>query len=145
MGFDPLLSRRPRHRRPHDKRPFGDSSRKAFVQTCLQRTPVSDPSGRLLRVAKNERWQATLLYSEKKGRPFAFAGLWESWVGDGEGEIHSCSILATDANELVGEAHHRMPVILPHEDYDLWLDPDVREPEELLPHLAPYPGVEMQA
>jgi putative SOS response-associated peptidase YedK len=38
-----------------------------------------------------------------------------------------------------------MPVILPHEDYELWLDPDVREPEELLPLLAPCLVVDMQA
>ena len=50
----------------------------------------------------------------KSGRPFAFAGLWESWDGDGS-EIHSCTILTTDANDLVGEVHHRMPVILPPE------------------------------
>ena len=79
----------------------------------------------------------------KSGRPFAFAGLWESWDGDGS-EIHSCTILTTDANDLVGEVHHRMPVILPPGDYELWLDPDVREPGELLPLLAPYPANDME-
>lgn len=79
----------------------------------------------------------------KSGRPFAFAGLWESWDGDGS-EIRSCTILTTDANDLVGEVHHRMPVILPPEDYELWLDPDVRKPGELLPLLAPYPANDME-
>jgi putative SOS response-associated peptidase YedK len=37
-----------------------------------------------------------------------------------------------------------MPVILPHEDYELWLDPDVRESEELLPLLTPYPAADME-
>lgn len=37
-----------------------------------------------------------------------------------------------------------MPVILPHEDYELWLDPDVRESEELLPLLTPYPAIDME-
>jgi putative SOS response-associated peptidase YedK len=80
----------------------------------------------------------------KSGRPFVFAGLWESWNKDGS-EIHSCTILTTDANDLVGEVHHRMPIILPHEDYELWLDPDVRESEELLPLLAQYPAADMEA
>jgi putative SOS response-associated peptidase YedK len=66
-------------------------------------------------------------------------------VGDGGGEIHSCTILTTDANDLVGEVHHRMLVILPHEDHELWLDPAVLEPDEVLPLLAPYPSVDMQA
>jgi putative SOS response-associated peptidase YedK len=81
----------------------------------------------------------------KDGRPFAFAGLWESWDRHGGGEIQSCTILTTDANDLVSEIHHRMPVILPQEDYELWLDSTLREPDQLLPLLAPYPTNGMEA
>ncbi len=81
----------------------------------------------------------------RDGRPFAFAGLWESWKGDGEGEIRSCTILTTEANDLVGEVHARMPVILPPETHDLWLDPAVREAEQLLSLLVPYPTEDMEA
>src|ERR671916_3384872 len=49
----------------------------------------------------------------QEGRPFAFAGLWESW--NREGEIRSCAILTTQANDVVGEIHERMPVILPRD------------------------------
>jgi putative SOS response-associated peptidase YedK len=34
------------------------------------------------------------------GAPFGFAGLWEHWKRDGQ-EIESCTILTTDANELM--------------------------------------------
>jgi len=78
------------------------------------------------------------------GSPFAFAGLWESWDKYG-GEIRSCTILTTDANKMVGEVHHRMPVILPPETYDLWLDPDMQETEPLLDLLRPYPDDGMEA
>jgi putative SOS response-associated peptidase YedK len=94
-------------------------------------------------------WQKTngskqpYYFRMKDGRPFAFAGLWESWAGDGE--IRSCTILTTDANHLVGEIHQRMPVILPSEYYELWLEPAVREPDQLLPLLNPYPTDEMEA
>jgi len=80
----------------------------------------------------------------KNGSPFAFAGLWESWDKYG-GEIRSCTILTTDANEMVREVHHRMPVILPPETYDLWLDQDMRETEPLLDLLRPYPDDGMEA
>jgi putative SOS response-associated peptidase YedK len=80
----------------------------------------------------------------KDQKPFTFAGLWESWRDDGS-EVRSCTILTTEANELVGEIHHRMPVILAPEDYDLWLDPDVREADPLLALLAPYPADSMEA
>jgi len=95
-------------------------------------------------------WQRTdngkqPFYFRMKGeRPFAFAGLWESWKGSGS-EIRSCTILTTEANGLVGEVHPRMPVILAPEDYGLWLDPDVREAEPLLPLLNPYPDDVMEA
>ena len=78
------------------------------------------------------------------GRPFAFAGLWESWSKGGEGEVRTCTILTTGANALVGEVHDRMPVILAHDAYDVWLDPD-SERDELTGLLAPYPEDEMEA
>jgi len=78
------------------------------------------------------------------GRPFAFAGLWESWSKGGEGEVRTCTILTTGANALVGEIHDRMPVILARDAYDVWLDP-ASERDELTGLLAPYPVDEMEA
>ena len=64
----------------------------------------------------------------------AFAGLWERWtVPDGialkgslaefsPGEvIETCTILTTAANGTVAPIHHRMPVILPPQAFDPWL------------------------
>ena len=63
----------------------------------------------------------------KSGEPFAFAGLWESWR-DPDGEIvRSCTIITTEANELLRPVHERMPVILPKEMESLWLDEDVQD------------------
>lgn len=73
----------------------------------------------------------------KDGRPFAFAGLWETWGKNGE-EIRSCAIITTEANELLSEVHHRMPVIVAPENYEAWLDPGVQEAGHLTPLLAPY-------
>jgi hypothetical protein len=39
------------------------------------------------------------------------AGLWERWHGE-EGDVQSCTIVTTDANELMRPLHDRMPVIL---------------------------------
>jgi putative SOS response-associated peptidase YedK len=78
------------------------------------------------------------------GQPFAFAGLWERW-NRGDSPIDSCTILTTDANELVGSIHDRMPVILDPGDYDLWLDPDVQDPKRLEPLLVPYTSEAMAA
>jgi putative SOS response-associated peptidase YedK len=80
----------------------------------------------------------------KEGRPFAFAGLWESWKEDGGPEIRSCTILTTKPNALAGEIHDRMPVILPTGSYDVWLDRE-SDRDELYGLLAPYPEDEMEA
>src|SRR5271157_5522444 len=79
------------------------------------------------------------------GSPFAFAGLWEKWQAPEDQIIASCTILTTDANDLTQPIHDRMPVILKPEDYDLWLDPQVKAPNLLKPLLRPYPSEEMVA
>jgi putative SOS response-associated peptidase YedK len=71
------------------------------------------------------------------GQLLAFAGLWERWK-----EIESCTILTTAANELSGQFHDRMPVILSPNDYAEWLDPQAKEPRKLL---TPFPASDMAA
>ncbi len=83
-------------------------------------------------------------FTLRDGGVFAFAGLWEHWQGPAGEVLESCTILVTDANELVRQVHERMPVILDPADYDLWLDPGITEPEALRPLLAPYPAHRMR-
>ncbi len=78
-------------------------------------------------------------------RPFAFAGLWESWKGEDDSVIESCTLLTTRPNELLDPLHNRMPVILQPKDYDPWLDPGVQDLESLQALLRPYPSEEMEA
>ncbi len=75
-------------------------------------------------------------------QPFVFAGLWERWT-KGPEPIESCTIITTDANEKVAEVHDRMPVILPAEARDIWLDESVQDPELLTSLLRPYPAAAM--
>ncbi len=79
-------------------------------------------------------------------RAFAFAGLWEYWEGaSSSGPIESCTIITTDSADLTADIHDRMPVILPPEAYELWLDPELQDKDPLLPLLAPYAGDDLQA
>jgi putative SOS response-associated peptidase YedK len=86
-------------------------------------------------------------YIIRKDRsPFAFAGLWERWdPPEGGGAVESCTIITTQANELVAEFHERMPVILDQKDFDLWLGADVADQESRLELLKPYPAERMDA
>jgi putative SOS response-associated peptidase YedK len=78
------------------------------------------------------------------GKPFAFAGLWEYW-NKGEEPVQSCTILTTDANELMRAVHDRMPVILDPADYAYWLDPTRHESAELQRLLRPFPSDRLTA
>jgi putative SOS response-associated peptidase YedK len=72
--------------------------------------------------------------------PLALAGLWATWRDPDSGEeLFTCTILTTSANDLMEPVHHRMPVILAHEDWDTWLDPENTDTEELAKLLVPAP------
>ena len=78
--------------------------------------------------------------------PIGFAGLWEQWQPPQGGKVmESCTIITTEANELVAKLHDRMPVILEPKDYDPWLNPEVHEPERVLPLLRPFSAELMEA
>src|ERR1051326_105615 len=72
------------------------------------------------------------------GSPFAFAGLWERWRGPDKEILETCTILTTTPNALVSQVHNRMPVIVGRNDYDLWLDPGIKDPNRVAECLLPF-------
>ena len=66
-------------------------------------------------------------------KPFAFAGLWETWnTKDDQDSIYkSCTIITTQASQSIRDIHHRMPVILKQQVYESWLDPGNQDVVEL--------------
>ena len=76
----------------------------------------------------------------KDRSPFAIAGVWENWKSPGGEWIRTFAVITSQANTLLADIHHRMPVILHTRDYDRWLgdDPDPRD------LLAPFPSEPMQ-
>jgi putative SOS response-associated peptidase YedK len=81
----------------------------------------------------------------KSKKPFGFAGLYETWKTPEGKELRTCTIITTDANDLIRPIHDRMPVILPGDVEDRWLDPQEGSRERLLSLLKPYPAGEMAA
>ena len=81
-------------------------------------------------------------FALKSGGPFAFAGLWDVWRGDGKPLLTGC-LITTHANDLVRPIHDRMPVIVPPGSYGEWLDPGTTE-ARLVSLLKPYPADEMR-
>jgi putative SOS response-associated peptidase YedK len=92
-------------------------------------------------------WQATpdghkrpLWIGMKDGALLGFAGLFERWLAPDGQPLDTCTILTTDANDLIAKLHERMPVILAPEDYARWLDPEDHGPQDLV---RPFPGERM--
>jgi putative SOS response-associated peptidase YedK len=75
---------------------------------------------------------------------FAFAGLWDRWWDASGQVVETCSILTTTPNSLCADVHNRMPVILPPEHYDLWLDPGFKRVDALKELLGPFDATLMK-
>ena len=58
----------------------------------------------------------------KDRAPIAFAGLWETWIGPNGEEMETAAIVTTDANRELARLHDRMPVIVPPDAFEAWLD-----------------------
>jgi putative SOS response-associated peptidase YedK len=79
------------------------------------------------------------------GEPFAFAGLWSSWrPREGVEPLRTVAIVTTTASEQLAHVHDRMPVMLPQEAEDAWLDRDTA-PSELLDLCVPLEETAMRA
>jgi putative SOS response-associated peptidase YedK len=76
---------------------------------------------------------------------FAFAGLWETWHSPDGSRVQTCTIITTQPNELLQPIHNRMPVILPENTFQQWLNPGETPPNTLDQLLIPYPSDEMEA
>ena len=81
----------------------------------------------------------------RSGEPFAFAGLWSVWRDSDGNRVPSCAIITTAANKLLSPIHHRMPVILPSDMEEFWLDRGIVDPDALGSVLNPYPEDAMEA
>ncbi|MEF2550665.1 SOS response-associated peptidase [Aurantimonas sp. A2-1-M11] len=62
------------------------------------------------------------------GRPFAFAGLMETYLGPDGSEIDTATIVTTAANRSLAPIHDRMPVVVAPRDHERWLDCRTNDP-----------------
>lgn len=73
------------------------------------------------------------------GSSVAFAAIWETWRDPKQPDAETlvtCSVITTDAVGRLAEIHDRMPLILPRQRWERWLDPDSTDVKDLL---APPP------
>jgi putative SOS response-associated peptidase YedK len=94
---------------------------------------------------RTEKSKQPYCFEVKGGGLFAFAGLWDGWKDASGNWTKSCSILTTTPNAVTATVHDRMPVILRPDDYDLWLDPGMRDVTAASELLKPYDARQMRS
>ncbi|MHB1418756.1 MAG: SOS response-associated peptidase [Bacillota bacterium] len=113
---------------------------KPSFKISLQRRRCLIPADSFYEWKKEGEYKNPFRITLKDEELFAFAGLWDSWTSPDRGIINSFSIITTEANELVGRLHNRMPAILPREAEEIWLDPELRDSRYLKSLLQPFPA-----
>ncbi|HZM71822.1 MAG TPA: SOS response-associated peptidase [Candidatus Polarisedimenticolia bacterium] len=80
------------------------------------------------------------------GRPLTLAGLWAGWRDDDTGEIRrTFTIVTSGPNSLMRPIHNRMPVVVPPEAWERWLDPSLSNPAQLQGLLQPIEDDHLEA
>ncbi len=73
------------------------------------------------------------------GGLIAFAGIWETVLSDNGSEVDTAATLTIGAGPDMHAIHHREPVVIDPEDYDLWLNADERDIDKIAPLLRSKP------
>ncbi len=81
----------------------------------------------------------------RSGKLMGFAGLYDTWQSPDGKIVKSCTIITTVPNDLLSTIHNRMPAIIKPQERNLWLNKDIKDPQQLMPLLKPYPSEELEA
>jgi putative SOS response-associated peptidase YedK len=76
--------------------------------------------------------QPFYICSQDEGKSLSIAGIWSTWKSENGTEIQSAAIITREAVGELATIHSRMPVFMPKDRWDNWLDPKNREIETLI-------------
>lgn len=106
---------------------------KPFFRSAFKKSRCLIPANGFYEWKRTNKHKQPFYFKLKDSELMSFAGLWDHWEHDGE-TIESCTIITTEANDVMKPVHNRMPVILDPDGYDTWL----QEGGKIL--LQPYAG-----
>ena len=82
--------------------------------------------------------------ARRDGRPLALAGLWAGWRDPAADRVvRTFTIVTTGPNDQLGWLHDRMPVVVPENAWDRWLDPGLTDVAELHGLFEPSDAIEL--
>ena len=79
---------------------------------------------------RNRKTRPPYYFSVPGDEYISFAGIFDLWKDEKGNSISTFSIVTTNANQIVGKIHNRMPVVLDPDEENPWLDQDTN-PEDL--------------
>lgn len=77
--------------------------------------------------------QPFYICSQDEGKSLSIAGIWSTWKSESGVQIQSAAIITREAVDELATIHSRMPVFMPEDRWDIWLDSKNREIETLIP------------
>jgi len=92
-----------------------------------------------VRLPTGKKFKQPYRFSVRGQEIFSLAGLWATWKAPDGNELESFTIITTEPNELMAQYHNRMPVILPKDKEQVWINPEFTNPVLLKGLLKPYP------
>ncbi len=113
------------------------ATRPAFRDALKQRRCLIPADG-FYEWVRNGKAKTPFCFTMVDDSLFAFAGIWEQWKNPAGQLVETCSIITTTPNALCADVHDRMPVILPDEAYELWLDPGFQKSDAVCDLLKPF-------
>jgi putative SOS response-associated peptidase YedK len=131
------------------------TSKPAFRRAALRRRCLVPADGYFEWTQRpgQARKQPYFLHPGEQAEPLAFGGLYEIWrnpeVPDGDPHrwLVSTTIITHSAADALGHVHDRMPLLIPTQARQAWLDPNLQQADELTqllqdlsePELHPQP------
>ena len=87
---------------------------------------------------REEKSKTPYFIKPKKGQ-FSFAAIWSNWKPNSDLEpVQTVALLTIQANKALEEIHHRVPVHLKQEQFEGWLNPEIKG-KDLRDMLQPLP------
>jgi putative SOS response-associated peptidase YedK len=76
--------------------------------------------------------QPFYICAQDEKKPLSIAGIWSTWKSESGAQIQSAAIITREAVGELATIHSRMPVFMPSDRWNIWLDPKNREVETLI-------------
>jgi putative SOS response-associated peptidase YedK len=146
MGFGAVMGARHKHVGRFAKCPSGNALRETIFQALVDSRRCLIPADGFYEWRNDWRKKTPIWFHLIGKKPFAFAGLWDSWRNVELGDtLETFTIITTTANALIRQIRNRMPVIFDKERGDQWLDQSVGISRSLSIILVPFPSELMEA